>query len=69
MVEGADQAHGMSLISGLTEIVVASINYSFLEAALRYTGMVGVCLKHHVGLALPSHCAFLCRQTLITENN
>lgn len=44
MVEGADHSHGMSLISGLTEIVVANINYSFLEAALCFTGVVGVCL-------------------------
>lgn len=44
VVEGADQAQGMSLISGLPETVVANINYSFLEAALSYTGMVGLCL-------------------------
>jgi len=44
VVEGADQPHDVSLISGLTEIVVANINYSFLEAALSYTGVVGACL-------------------------
>lgn len=69
MVEGADQAHGMSVISDLTEIVVANISYIFPEAALSYTGMVGMCLQHHVALALTSHCTFLSCQTLITENN
>lgn len=44
VVEGADQACNMTLISSLIEIVIASINYSFLEAASSCSGMVGVCL-------------------------
>lgn len=44
VVEGADQARNMTLISSLIEIVIASINYSFLEAAPSCAGMVGVCL-------------------------
>lgn len=39
----------------------------FLGAVLSYAGMVGVCLWHHIGLALPPHCAFLGCQALIVE--